>query len=272
MIISRKHKYCFIEYPRSASYAIRTELLKFYGGEDWLQKHSSYKAFVNSLPGEHQDYFVFCSLRTPLEDVVSIYNIYRTNASGRAKPEFWRDYKWYIRRRELRRAKFFAGAGDKSFQQFFARFFAMPYVKPRIVAELYRARFNHIIRVENLQEDFAVVLRKLGLRQIRPVQVVNRSSGGGIDLDAYYPIELRRRAVRVLGPMMRFMDYDFPQHWNVPAVPWSSRLYFAAVKPLAAWFANNVAYGKDTPKKTGDVGLRGTTSGHPDRAAGVSRT
>src|SRR5260370_15026421 len=97
MVISKKYKYCFIEYPRSASYAIRAELMQFYDGEDWLDKHSSYRDFVKVLPGEHQDYFAFCSIRNPLEDIVSIYNIYRTNASGRARPEFWKDYKWYIR-------------------------------------------------------------------------------------------------------------------------------------------------------------------------------
>src|ERR1051326_4710605 len=232
MVISRKYKYCFIEYPRSASYAIRTELMQFYGGEDWLEKHSRYRDFMKSMPAEHLSYFIFCSIRNPLQDIVSMYNINRANSSGRARADFWKryNYKWYIRLHELRRAKFFAGDGDKSFQEFFKRYFSLPYVKPRIVAEFGRLKFDHIIRVENLHEDFAAVLTKLGIPQIRPVQVVNRSSEDNIDLDSYYTQEIRQRAVRVVGPMMEFMGYSFPAHWNITKIPLLSRLYFAAVK------------------------------------------
>jgi hypothetical protein len=229
--------------------------LQFYGGEDWLDKHSSYRAFARSLPQEHRDYFVFCSIRNPLEDIVSIYNIYRTNASGRALPEFYRNYRWYIRRHQLRRAKFFSARGDKSFQEFFRRFFRWPYVKPRVAAELHHARFDYVIRVEKLQDEFAAVLERLGLRQVRPVPVVNRCGEDSIDLDSYYPEEIRRRAVRIVGPMMDFMGYRFPDHWNEPSVPQSSRLYFAALRPFAAWFWNNVPYLKGTSANVGRSGI-----------------
>lgn len=244
MVISKKYKYCFIEYPRSASYAIRGELIKFYGGQDWLEKHSRYRDFVRSLPGEHADYFIFCSIRNPLEDIISIYNICKTNTSGRATAEFWKDYKWYIRWRELRKAAFFNGRGAKTFPAFFRRYFALPYLKPRILAEFSEARFDYVIRVENLQDDFGSVLKRLGLPQVRPIPVVNRSSAEKIDLDAYYPGWIRRRAVRVVGPMMSFMNYKFPEHWNVTRIPWLSRAYFSAMTPLASWFWNNVQYRK----------------------------
>lgn len=249
MIISRKYKYCFIEYPRSASYAIRKELMAFYGGEDWLEKHSSYRAFVKSLPGEHKNFFVFGSIRNPLEDIVSIYNIYRTNASGRATPDFWKNYKWYIRWYEMRRASFFRGTGDKSFQAFFKCYFGLPYVKPRILAEFSDAKLDYIIHVETIQQDFASVLKRMGIQQVRPITVVNRSSEDIIDLDNYYDTpELRDRAVRVVGPMMKFMGYEFPRHWKAKRVPLASRLYFAAVKPFASYFWNNVEYRR--PKRT----------------------
>ena len=251
MVISRKYKYCFIEYPRSASYAIRKDLMQFYGGEDWLEKHSSYHAFVKSLPEEHQDYFVFASIRNPLEDIVSIYNVYRTNASGRATPEFWKNYKWYIRWYEMRRAKFFSGDGDKSFQEFFKHYFRLPYVKPRIVAEFSDAKIDHIIRVENLQHDFAAVLKKMNIPQVRPIEIVNRSSEDHIDLDKYYTEDIRQRAVRVVGPMMKFMGYNFPQHWKAMEVPRASRVYFAAVKPLASYFWNNVEYRRPKARPVG---------------------
>lgn len=245
MVISKKFKYCFIEYPRSASYAIRNELLEFYDGEDWLQKHSRYRDFVKSLPQEYKNYFVFCSIRNPLEDIISVYNINRTNNSSRATPEFWKDHKWYIKMRELRRANFFRNNQDTSFQNFFKKLFILPYIKPRIIAELPYNYFNFIIKVENLQEDFSIVLKKLGIKQVRPVPFYNVSTKNRIDLDVYYPKELRKKTVRILGPIMKFMNYDFPKNWNVTKIPVSSQLYFNIMKPIAACFWNHTDYLKN---------------------------
>ncbi len=233
MVISKKNKYCFIEYPRSASYAIRNELLEFYEGEDWLYKHSRYKDFVNSLSGEYKDYFVFCSIRNPMRDIISIYNINRTNSSGRANPEFWKTAKWYIRKHELRRAKFFDTSKDKSFQAFFKKLFFLPYIKPRIIAELSNEKFDCVIKVESIQEDFSKVLKRIGLKQVQPVRFSNVSTKKEIDLDIYYPEKLRKKALRVLGPMMKFMGYDFPKSWNVKKIPFHSQLFFNIMKPAA---------------------------------------
>lgn len=243
MIISRTHKYCFIEYPRSASYAIRRELLELYDGEVWCDKHSPYRDFVQSLPNEYQDYFVFCSIRSPLTDVVSIYNVNRTNNSGRAQPEFWKHYRWYIRARELRRAKFFQNNDDPSFERFFNAYFHLPYIKPRILSELKSGGINAIIRVEHLEEDFARVLKGIGLEQRRPVSKINVSTKDEVSLDELYPPSLRPKAVRVLGPMMRYMGYEFPPHWNA-RVPFSSELYFRLITPFARFFWDHVGYVK----------------------------
>jgi len=244
MVISKKYKYCFIEYPRSASYAIRNELLEFYNGEDWVHKHARYKDFVKSLPDGYKDYFVFCSIRNPMRDIISIYNINRTNSSGRAQPGFWKNNKWYIRMHELRRAKFFDNNLDTSFQTFFKKLFILPYIKPRIIAELSTERFDYIIRVENLQEDFSTVLKKIGIQQVQPVRSYNVSTRQEVDLDVCYPEELRKKAVRILGPMMKFMGYDFPETWGVKKIPVSSRLYFNIMKPASKFFWNYISYSK----------------------------
>ena len=183
MVISRKHRYCFIEYPRSASYAIRKELIELYDGENWLNKHASHQQFVQSLPTEHQDYFLFCSVRNPLADIVSIYNVNRTNNSGRADPEFWKDAGWYIRWHEMRRAKFFRANNSPSFAMFFDALFHLPFVKPRVVSELTSVGYDAVIRVETLQEDFRIVLQRLGLAQLRSVSSVNVSTSETLDLD-----------------------------------------------------------------------------------------
>ncbi len=232
MVISKKHKYCFIEYPRSASYAIRKELLEFYDGENWLEKHSRYKDFAQSLPDDFKDYFVFCSIRNPMRDIISIYNINKTNASGRATPEFWTNRKWYIRMHELRRAEFFKKEGDKSFPTFFLSLFRLPYIKPRIIVEFATVKFDYIIRVENLQKDFAEVLQKLGLERKQPVRSYNVSTKGKVDLNDYYPNRIRKRAVWILGPMMNLMGYEFPEEWKVKRIPVLSKLYFKMMEPM----------------------------------------
>lgn len=244
MVISPKYKYCFIEYPRSASYAIRKELLKYYGGEDYLTKHGKLNDFRRSLPDDFKDYFVFCSIRNPLRDVISVYNVNKHNSSGRATPEFWKNYKWYIRRRELRRSKFFQNYEDTSFPKFFDKLFHLPYIKPRIIAELSKDNFNYIIKVESLQEDFSIVLEKLGIDQVREVPRYNVSTKKERDIDTYYPPHLRKKTVRVLGPMMEFMGYEFPASWNATSPPFLSRLYFGIIKHVASFFWEHVNYTK----------------------------
>jgi hypothetical protein len=244
MIISKKHKYCFVEYPRSASYSIRKELIEHYDGQEWLNKHSRYQDFLDSMPTDYHNYYFFCSIRNPLTDLISIYNINRTNRSGRAKEDFWKDSKWFIRHRELRRARFFIESEDTSFQTFFKKLFKLPYIKPRILAELSNAKYNRIIRVENLQVDFKRVLEDLELEPKGFVRRSNVSTKNEINLNKYYPEELRDRAVKILGPMMQFMGYDFPETWKIKKIPATSKLFFLIMTPLSTFFWNHINYKK----------------------------
>jgi hypothetical protein len=244
MVISERYKYCFIEYPRSASYAIRKELIRYYGGEDYLTKHGKLNDFKNSKPKTYGDYFIFCSIRSPLRDLISVYNINKHNSSGRAESKFWKNYKWFIRYRELRRSKFFRLSEDISFPNFFDQLFHLPYIKPRIIAELSHENYNYIIKVESLQKDFSAALRMLGIPQVREVPFYNVSTKRERDINTYYPPHLRQKVVRVLGPIMEFMGYNFPPSWNVTSIPLTSRIYFEFVKHLASFFWEHVNYTK----------------------------
>ena len=121
-------------------------------------------------------------------------------------------------------------------------------MKPRIVAELSPENYNYIIRVENLQDDFSAVLDKIGISQVREVPRYNVSTKEEKDLDSYYPPHLRKKAVRILGPMMDFMGYTFPDHWEVSSSPVMSQLYFNSVRQLASFFWDHVNYQKETKK------------------------
>lgn len=243
MIISEKYKYCFIEYPRSASYAIQKELLELYEGEEWLDKHSTCLDFIKSRPKDHNEFFIFCSTRNPLEDLISVYNINRTNNSGRAEAEFWKDYKWYIRMRELRRAKYFQNNSNPSFHDFFIKMFRTPYIRPRIIADFLTGRIDHIIRLETIQDDFNYALGKVGLKPKREISRVNVSTREPIDLDQMYPIKVRNHAFKILGPSMNFMRYEFPNSWSPAKIPASSSLIFNCAKPIIKRFWKYVPYG-----------------------------
>jgi hypothetical protein len=56
MVISHKHKYLFVELPKTATSAISHELIETYAGEKILRKRSAYRDFryiVLSMTSEH---------------------------------------------------------------------------------------------------------------------------------------------------------------------------------------------------------------------------
>ena len=79
MIISDKHRYLFVELPRTATTAIAKELRENYEGHSILYKHATYEDFLRIATDEQKKYFTFSCIRNPLDDVVSIYLKYRHN-------------------------------------------------------------------------------------------------------------------------------------------------------------------------------------------------
>ena len=73
MIISHKHKYLFIEVPRTGTTTISDILCRHYDGERILRKHSSYWNFLVKMKPEWKEYIVFSSIRNPMDSVVSLY-------------------------------------------------------------------------------------------------------------------------------------------------------------------------------------------------------
>ncbi|MBA3404443.1 MAG: hypothetical protein H0U13_07160, partial [Gemmatimonadaceae bacterium] len=69
MIISDRHRYLFVELPRTGSTAIHRELCAMYDGEPILQKHATYGDFLKIATDDQRRYFVFSTVRNPLDDV-----------------------------------------------------------------------------------------------------------------------------------------------------------------------------------------------------------
>jgi hypothetical protein len=74
MIISHEHKLVFIEIHLTASWAIHNELCQNYRGKPILHKHATYAEFRRHATDEELDYFVFATVRNPLDKIVSTYH------------------------------------------------------------------------------------------------------------------------------------------------------------------------------------------------------
>ena len=83
MVISHRHRYLFIELPRSGTTAIGKELLEHYDGFRLLSKHSTYYDFRKVASDEEKKHFVFSCLRNPMDDAVSRYFKIKSNHSYR---------------------------------------------------------------------------------------------------------------------------------------------------------------------------------------------
>jgi hypothetical protein len=84
---------------------------------------------------------------------------------------------------------------------------------------------DQLIRFEHLQQDFSQTLARLGLEQVRPLPVVNKTGERGSYLD-YYSEDIRPHAALAFGPFMHKWGYALPAEWTGVVVPRSALLVF----------------------------------------------
>jgi hypothetical protein len=210
MIISHKHRYLFVELPRTGSTAISHELRTYYDGTPILHKHATYDAFLKIASAEERKYFVFAGIRNPLDDAVSLYC---KLASGHHK--IWTDPSRLKKKRLVDRVRLtmfhFVKENEADFPTYFKKFYKVPY---NTWSDLSHRTFDFIIRFECLQEDFENALRLIGIEPKRSLPVVNKTNKPEENYLAYYTPEIIPRAKRVFGPYMRQWGYTFPREWG----------------------------------------------------------
>lgn len=222
MIISHKHKYLFVELPRTGSTAISKELRECYDGARILRKHATYLEFLKVASPEEKKYFAFSCIRNPLDDLVSQYFKYRTNHKQRyTDPVKLQRRGKLVRTIDLLRFKSIQRT-DMDFATYFKRFHKIPYSNWSILSH---KQFDFVIRFENLEKDFATVLELLGVEQKRPLPLVNRT-GEKASFLSYYTLEIYEQARKVCGPFMKVWGYDFPAEWGDNSVPLLSQVEF----------------------------------------------
>jgi hypothetical protein len=234
LIVSHRHRYLFVELPRTGSTAIRQELRDLYDGEPILHKHATYDEFLRVATPDEKTYFVFSGIRNPLDDAVSQYFKLKTDHNERmtnprrapkSKPILNRVVDGYIFR-YLRRT-------NADFPTYFMRFHLLPYDR---WSSLSHDRFDFVIRFESLAYDFAEALRRIGIDPKRDLPQVNPTAARARTWHDYYPPHTRARARRVFGPFMERWGYEFPQEWNVGSTTAPDRAQYKVFSFIAGLY------------------------------------
>ncbi len=221
MIISDEHKYVFVELPQTATTAISQELRDHYGGRVVLRKHSNYRQFLKYASPEQKKYFVFSGVRNPLDEAVTSYIKYKQDHRG----NYSRKMAW-VSRAKLRRFKYVTEK-KATFPEFFFRFYRLPMEN---WSSLDHNRFDFVYKLENIQEDFAELIRRIGLELVRPLPILHKTEDKE-SWHSYYTPETRRHARFVFGPLMEQWGYDFPPDWDGD-VPRSAKAVYRAVRAV----------------------------------------
>lgn len=220
----------FIALPRTASNAVAKELMENYAGEQILSHHSLYRDFLRSASVEERGYKSFIAVRNPLDSAVSAYSKYKT-----AHHDIYRNprvtkvgrLRRYVRfYNDTRRYRYVAKT-NAGFDEYFLRFYHLPYADWSM---LDREKFSYVIRYENLQNDFSNVLSGLGIDQVRPLPVRNKTRKNFQSyVEMYRGGDAITRAKRVFGPFMNVWGYEFPPEWSSYPDSRMSRLVFPLV-------------------------------------------
>lgn len=211
MIISHKYKFLFIGLPFSASSAITQDLHAKYSGQPYLRKHSLFHEFNNVATKEEKGYFKFAVLRNPMDITVTSYEKMKANAKGNfTNPDLFKENGGHITKAQ--RIKFnFITNNRATFQQYFLKFYNHPYDN---YSSLTLDKCDFIIKYENLDQDYTLALRKIGIKHPSKLKVVNKTAGKKGKLELYYTQDIRKRAISVFGPFMLKYGYEFPQEWG----------------------------------------------------------
>lgn len=227
MVISHVHRYVYVEVPRTGSSAVARELRENYAGEQILRKHATYRDFLRQATDDEKTYFTFSGVRNPLDVAVTRY----VHLKGNAKDHFTDTHHVTIRNslasRLERRIYRWVQEKDADFTAFLRRWYLLPW---DTWTSLDHKRMDFVIRFEHLVDDFADVLRRIGLEPVRPLPVVNVTPGKDRHFTEYYTPAARKRAAWVFGPYMEEWGYAFPADWGRVRVPWWSRVLARAAR------------------------------------------
>jgi hypothetical protein len=222
MIISHKHKYIFVELQRTASGAVRKELIDNYFGEEILNKNTGYHTFYKSAAPEEKKYFVFSGVRNPLDRTISFYEKLKNDPRSYISNIEYKKKKSLAEKYFLKQHKFIKES-NATFSQYLKKFYYFPYDDRSCLSHY---NFDYVYRFENLQNDFKEILSRLGITQVRPLPVVHKTKSKSSNISDYLDDEGKKHAIRIFGPFMEKWNYSMPFDEKILAVSVSDRYKF----------------------------------------------
>jgi len=203
MIISHKYKYIFIQLEKTASTAIAKELEENYNGKKILWKHARYEDFLYAADKKQKKYFAFAGIRNPLDIAVSRYHLRKLGKGNNKNKNNLRQYL-FIRKT------------NADFSRFFKKFYAK-YIYDDWKSKKFQS-LDYIYHYENLQKDFKELLKKIGIKQKRPLPLFNKTPEKKQDIYSYYTEDIQPLAMIIFQPYMKKHGYKFPKDWKKPNI------------------------------------------------------
>ena len=237
MIISREHRFVFVEAPFTGSTAISKELLEQYDCDEILHKHAHLREFLNQATPEERRYQVAIGVRHPLDQIVSFHAKLKSNHKGAFDDpaRFEENGGWVSR---VNREQFqFVTNSEGDFSAYIERY----YLSRGVHVSQYlwgRSCYDHLIRFERIDESFHSFLRAVGLEPKRELPLRNPTEDREREFFSAYPEEFREKVRAVLGPLVADWGYDFPPDWG-GGTPLSNRVAYG-FKNLAGRVATQV--------------------------------
>ena len=222
MIISHKYKYVFVELQRTASGAVRKELIENYSGEEILNKNTGYHTFYKLATHDERNYFVFSGIRNPLDRTISFYEKLKNDPKNYISSIEEKKKKSLAEKYFLKQFKYIKN-NNATFSQYLKKFFYFPYDDR---SSLSHENFDYVYRFEIIQEDFAEILRRLGIQQIKPLPIVHKTKGKSSNLSSYVDEESKKHAIRVFGPFMEKWGYKMPFDEGGFKISWFDRFKY----------------------------------------------
>ena len=239
MVISHLHRYVYVEVPRTGSSAVSQELRKNYAGELILRKHATYRDFLRVATPDERTYFVFSGVRNPLDVAVTRYTHLKEDSRGHFSDPHHVGLRNSLASRLERRVFAWVQRTNADFATFLRRWYVLPY---DTWTSLDHDRMDMVLRFESLADDFAEVLRRIGIQPVRALPVFNATPGRERDFISYYTPPAIRRAVWVFGPYMEHWGYSFPASWGVVSAPAWSRYLMRIVRWFRAVYWNHFRF------------------------------
>lgn len=249
MIVSDVHKYIYVQIPHTGSTTIGEELIEHYDGRPVLSKHSYPHELFRKESKKYRDYYLFASIRNPLDERVSIYYKLKTNHLGLYAEDAYETYHNVNNSKVVKERKWrtflgknryeFCKDPEVTFEDYFLRYCYLSYNNPICIL---KERYSKILRFESLSDDFHTALSEIGITPKRHLPHGNRTSKNESWENEYKSSRSRKRARHLYQPFMASWGYCFPKDWGIPAKPnLSDEIAFRATTLLrkSIWWARS---------------------------------